>query len=326
MQQPRARRRIPAFIGCVAALVLLNASPAVRAAQEPIRPVPAAQDLDPARVALGERLFHDPRLSRTGRISCASCHGIATAGVDGRRYSLGVEGREGKVNTPTVFNAKFNIAQFWDGRAVSLEQQVDGPLHNPDEMDTDWSQVIAKLHADSDYVALFREAFGERPSEAAVKSALADYQRSLVTVDAPFDRYLRGDDEALTPLQREGYRLFKAYGCISCHQGVNVGGNMYATMGAMGDYFADQGSIAPQDYGRHNVTGRETDRFVFKVPGLRLAAATAPYFHDGSAATLKEAIGIMGEYQLGRTIPEGDIARLAAFIESLQGEYRRMRP
>lgn len=290
-------------------------------ASAPIAPLVAPADLDPAVVALGRRLFFDPRLSADGTISCASCHDLTRGGVDGRTRSIGIGGAEGGVNAPTIYNSGFNLRQFWDGRAASLEEQVGGPVENPVEMGSEWPDVVARLGADADLRAAFADAFGGGDvTEHRIRQAIATFERSLVTVDGPFDRYLRGEADAIGPPSLRGYDLFLSYGCVSCHQGANVGGNLFQTFGVMGDRFGDEGRTAgPADQGRFNVTGREEDRYVFRVPSLRLVARTAPYFHDGSAATLDEAIGVMGRYQLGLEIPPADRADLAAFLESLAG-------
>ncbi len=289
---------------------------------EPIRPLSAVTGLDPARVELGRLLFHDPRLSGDGSVSCASCHDLAGAGTDRRRVSIGIGGQEGEINAPTVFNAALNLAQFWDGRADTLEQQVDGPLGNPVEMGADWDRIVTRLRADPEMRQRFRQIYPDGVTPANIRDAIATFERNLITTDAPFDRWLRGDDQALTPVQLSGYRLFKEYGCISCHQGVNVGGNMYGHMGAMGDYFtARGGEITRADLGRFNVTGREEDKFLFKVPSLRLALLTPPYFHDGSATTIQEAIRTMAKFQLGRQIPDRDVEAIIAFLGSLAGHH-----
>lgn len=233
--------------------------------------------------------------------------------------------RLGSVNTPTVYNANFNLSQFWDGRVSSLEQQVAGPVHNPVEMASDWEQVVDKLGKDPAYRQSFAELYPDGLTAENIQDAIAVFERSLVTRNSPFDRWLRGDESALDETQKRCYRLFKAYGCIACHQGVNVGGNMYQQMGVMGDYFADRNTeITKEDYGRFNVTGDEIDRYSFKVPSLRLAARIAPYFQDASTDSLDEAIQVMARYQLGREIPPDERQVIAAFIESLEGEHPKL--
>lgn len=283
---------------------------------EPILPLVAVPDLDPAKVALGRNLFFDPILSGDGTISCATCHDLRLGGADGEKVSTGIAGGHGEANAPTVFNSFLNVAQFWDGRAASLEQQVDGPLTNPVEMATDWPTVLDRLDR-RPYRDQFRAAYGGAATQDSVRDALATYEKSLVSLNAPFDRWLGGDETALTEAQKKGYDLFKSYGCASCHQGANVGGNMFQKFGFFGNWFADRGHETQADQGRFNVTNRIEDRYVFKVPSLRLVTLTAPYFHDGSVPDLKQAIRLMGRYQLGRDIPAGDVTLIVAFLSSL---------
>jgi len=288
--------------------------------QEPIQPLSRPLGLDPAKVALGRDLFSDPILSKDGSISCASCHPLSGGGTDHRERSIGVGGAEGTIRAPTVFNAGYNFAQFWDGRAPSLEAQAAGPVTNPLEMASAWPDVEAKLAAHSGYAARFHKIYDRAPSRNDITDAIATFERTLVTVNSRFDAYLKGDTAALNEFERRGYALFKAYGCASCHQGANVGGNMYQKFGFLGDYVRDRGSVTAADLGRYNVTHKDSDRQVFKVPSLRLTAINAPYFHDGSVSDLYQAIRIMGRYQLGRDIPDADIHAIAAFLGSLVGD------
>ena len=294
---------------------------------EPIKPLPLYQSLDLKLVALGDRLFHDTRLSQDNSISCASCHVLSSGGTDKSPRSTGVGGIKGVIKAPTVYNSSFNLAQFWDGRVDTLEEQAAGPVHNPLEMNSNWPEVISKLKADPETAASFKSMFPDGITAQHIVAAIAEFEKSLVTPNSRFDRWLRGEDGVLTPREYKGYRLFKSYGCISCHQGVNVGGNLYAYMGAMGDYFKDRGKpITQADLGRFNVTGKEEDRHFFKVPSLRLAAINPPYFHDGSVNNLKQAVTIMGRYQLGREIPPEDAEDIVAFLQTLVGENSRLKP
>lgn len=294
-------------------------------ANDVIRPLPREVAADPQRVALGRRLFHDARLSGDGRVSCASCHDLAQGGADHVARSKGVNGAVGDVNAPSVFNAAFNFRQFWDGRAASLEEQVEGPLTNLKEMGSNWNAILAIVSGDPEYAAGFRDAYADGVSRASVKNALGAYVGSLVTPDARFDQFLRGERDALSDEERRGWELFQHLGCTNCHQGVNVGGNMFQTMGRMGDYFADRGDVTRADFGRFNVTGREHDRFKFKVPSLRNVALTAPYLHDGRAATLERAVDVMAEYQLGMTLDQEQVRLLVAFLQTLTGVTRERR-
>lgn len=283
--------------------------------------LPPSPPADPDRFALGQRLFHDTRLSADDTVSCGSCHDLEYGGADpGRALSVGVYGREGRINTPTVFNAAFNFAQFWDGRARTLHDQIAMSLADPLEMDQIAAQAARKLSADEDLNAAFRREYRDGLTADNVIDALAYFVRHLVTPHAPFDRYLRGDESAVGEDVIEGYRRFETYGCVSCHNGRLVGGNMFQRMGVMAEYFEAQGDLSDADLGRYNVTGRERDRHVFKVPGLRNVAERAPYFHDGSAATLDEAVQTMVRYQLGRPAAVEDIDLIVAFLRSLSGE------
>lgn len=292
---------------------------------EAIRPLRPPAGLDPQKIELGRRLFHEPMLSADGSVSCATCHPLDKGGADSLPVSVGVRGAVGIANAPTVFNSGLNLAQFWDGRAATLEEQAGGPLTHPAEMATDWGTVLAWLRA-SAYAPEFRRLYGAAPAEADVRDAIATYERSLVTLNSPFDRWLAGDERALNAEQKHGYALFKSYGCASCHQGANVGGNMFARFGYYGNWFDDRGRSSPAELGRFNVTRRAADRYVFKVPSLRLVTLTAPYFHDGSVADLKEAIRLMARYQLGRDIAEADLGPMVAFLGSLVDPARLPQP
>jgi cytochrome c peroxidase len=290
---------------------------------EPIQPIPVKQTLAARKVALGKRLFHDVRLSGDLTVSCASCHDLAKGGTDNRAKSPGIYGQISDLNSPTVLNAGFNFKHFWDGRADTLEEQAGGPILNPREMGGRWPDILARLNQDAGLVAEFKEEFPAGVSATAITESLAAFVRSLATPHCRFDRFLRGDPSALTEPEARGYALFKGLGCIRCHQGINVGGNIFAKVGVLGDYFKDRGKITPADYGRFNVTGKAEDRFVFKVPGLRNASLTAPYFHDGSVATLEDAVALMARYQLGKAIPADDIARIVDFLKTLTPEESR---
>jgi len=289
----------------------------------PVLPLPEHIKVDPRKVQLGEAMFHDTRLSANNTVSCATCHDLAHGGVDGLARPVGIDGAEGVINTPTVFNSAYNFTQFWDGRAKTLEEQAAGPIHNPVEMGSNWEEVVKKLNRDMRVRKQFQFLYKDGVTSANIVDAIAMFERTLVTIDAPFDQYLRGDKDAISQHAARGYALFQSYGCASCHQGVNVGGNMYQTMGTMGDYFGDRGDVKPSDLGRYKVTRRESDRFVFKVPSLRVVAYTAPYFHDGSAKTLEDAVRSMAKYQLGRDIPDSDLHDIVEFLKSLAGEYKR---
>ena len=295
-------------------------------AAEPIRPIPEPVGVNAEKAALGRDLFHDPRLSRDDTVSCASCHVLSGGGDDGRRVSIGVEGQLGRINSPTVFNAGLNFKQFWDGRAGTLEQQIDDPVQSPLEMGSLWPDVVAKLYGDGDYPGRFKALYPDGISRNSIRNALAEFMRSLTTPNSRFDRWLKGDASALSALERRGYALFKHYGCVSCHQGANVGGNMFQVFGVINDYFRKRGDINEADLGRFNVTGNPADRHAFKVPSLRMAVHTAPYLHDGSAQTLRDAVDAMFEFQLGREAPDADKEAIVAFIRTLAGESKELSP
>jgi cytochrome c peroxidase len=290
---------------------------------EPIQPLQKLQELNPMVVALGRRLFQDPRLSRDSSLSCAHCHHLNLGGSDNLPVSIGVGGKKGVINAPTVYNLNTHIAYFSDGRAATLENLVDGPLRNPLEMAADWPEVVSKLKDDPSIVLEFDRLFPhEEICKQTISKAIATFLRSLVTTDSPMDRWLAGDKTALSEKQLRGYKLFKSYGCVACHQGQAVGGNMYATMGAINNYFEErEAPVNSVDRGRYNITGNKNDMYVFKVPSLRLVVTTAPYFHDASADTLEKAITVMARYQLGREISAGDVSDIKAFLGSLLGKH-----
>ncbi|MDH3603326.1 MAG: cytochrome B6, partial [Candidatus Tectomicrobia bacterium] len=284
--------------------LVLTLSPQAAEAKEPIEPLPDVT-FDPAKVELGKRLFYDKRLSRDNSVSCASCHDLSTGGVDRQQFSTGIGGAQGSINAPTVLNSGFNFVQHWNGRVSSLEDQIDIPVKGKRGMASNWPEIISKLSQDKDYPRLFTALYPDGIQSTNIKDAIATFERSLAT-PSRFDRYLQGNANAITADEKKGYALFKSYGCIACHQGANVGGNMFQRFGVMGNYFEDRGRITKADYGRYNITGREEDRFVFRVPSLRNVAITPPYFHDGSANTLEAAVGVMAKYQLGAILPDAD--------------------
>jgi len=287
---------------------------------EAIQPIEAVA-VDKDKAALGKQLFFDTRLSHDNSISCAHCHTLDEGGADGLKHSFGVEGREGSTNSPTVFNAALNFAQFWDGRAATLEEQINGPVLGHVEMASSWSEVIGKLKADTRYQNMADLVCKNGLDADCVRSAIAEFERTLITPNSRFDEYLRGDEHAIDAVEKHGYALFKSYGCVACHQGRNVGGNLYQTLGVMANYFDDFPSNNPASLGRFNVTQEPDDMHRFKVPSLRLAVLTAPYFHNGSQKDLYQTIHTMGKYQLGRTIPDKDISSIIRFLYTLPGEY-----
>lgn len=290
-------------------------------ASEPIQPLKKRAIINKAKVELGRKLFHDPIMSSRGDISCATCHEINKGGADGKKFSIGSKGREGVINAPTVFNSSKLFRQFWDGRADTLHDQIDGPITNPVEMNTKWPNLLARLHGDPAYSKSISALYSDGITRNNIKDLLAEYQSSLIALDSPFDLYLKGNDQAITTSAKKGYELFKQYGCASCHQGENVGGNMFQVFGVVNDYFKKRGNITDADLGRFNVTGNESDKYMFKVPSLRMAKYTAPYLHDGTQKTLMDAVDAMFKFQLGRTAPTQDKVYIVEFIKSLAGKH-----
>lgn len=304
-------------------VVLTTTASAAFGSNEPISPIPQYKKDNPDLWALGRLLFHERRFSYDNSISCASCHNLSANGADDKRFSVGVNNQVSEFNTPTVFNAVYNFRQFWDGRVKTLVEQVDGPVHDPDEFNSNWAEVVSKLAADQAISDRFEAVF-HRPVDAlGLAEALAEFESSLVTPDSPFDRYLKGDDNAISDEAKEGYDLFKSYACVSCHNGVNVGGNMYQKLGIFKTMFDENNPPLKRDFGRFNATGKEEDKFVFKVPSLRNVALTPPYFHNGQISSLHEAVKLMGQYQLGVELDPIDIELIVAFLTTLTGEQLR---
>ena len=324
---PKLRHRFKPGLTLLASATVLTtlftgpAPVSAAALSEPIKPIPKPV-FDADKAALGKKLYHDKRLSGDNSVSCATCHPLDQGGTDNKQLSVGIEGKKGTINAPTVFNTGLLFAQFWDGRALSLEDQVDGPVQNPVEMGSLWPDVVAKLYEDDAYVASFKAVYPKGISRKTIKNAIAEYERSLNTMNSRFDQYLLGNSDAINEQEKYGYQLFKQYGCISCHQGAAVGGNMFQIFGVINNYFQKRGNITTADLGRYNVTGNVEDRHMFKVPSLRMVALTAPYLHDGNAKTLRDAVDKMFEFQLGREAPDEDKDAIVAFLKTLPGEYK----
>lgn len=278
--------------------------------------LPNMQEGATKKVELGRLLFHDPILSKDNTVSCSSCHLLVNYGVDSLPKSFGVNGTLGKRNTPTVWNAVYNFSQFWDGRAKDLEEQALAPIINPLEMNETLKSVISKLKRNKQYSERFESIYENGVTEANLANAIAEFEKTLTTPDSKFDRYLRGDKKALNLREKEGLRLFKSKGCIACHNGMNVGGTLYQKIGIFGT-FPGKGS---EDLGRYDVTGKLFDKYYFKVPSLRNIEKTAPYFHDGSVATLKDAVILMVNLQLGRELRDEEIEDILSFLKTLTGK------
>ncbi|MGE8413987.1 MAG: cytochrome-c peroxidase [Pseudomonas sp.] len=315
----KRRRLVHVTFGLLLACIGLPAQAAPL--DEPLKPLPPPPTLDPQRVELGRQLFNDPRLSVDNSHSCASCHRLDLGGADGQPKSSGIKGQVTRVNAPSIFNAALNFRQFWDGRAETLEEQIDAVVQSPIEMGGNWEDVVRVLGQDPGYRQAFGELYPDALTAANVHDALATYERTLLSSNSRFDQYLLGNTDILTLEEKYGYQRFKDYGCIACHQGVNIGGNMFQKFGVMGDYFAARGSPTDADLGRFLITGDEQDRNVFKVPSLRNVAVTAPYFHDGSAQTLEQAVDVMFKYQLGRPPNPLDTSLIVKFLKTLTGEW-----
>lgn len=285
--------------------------------------MPGSENDTAEKIALGEKLYFETALSINGTQSCNTCHRLDEnlGGVDNIKFSDGaLEGTIGDRNSPTVWNAGFHFVQFWDGRAADLKEQAKGPILNPVEMGIPDEATAVKNIKDAGYSAEFEKVFGKKDAVTYdnIAEAIAAFERTLITKDR-FDDFLKGDNEALTAAELTGLQDFMASGCIVCHTGPVLGGHMYQKMGMVNPY------PDTKDTGRHQVTGKEADKFMFKVPGLRNISKTAPYFHDGAAETLEEAVYDMGWYQLGRKLDDKTVASITTFLKSLdnQREFKR---
>ena len=310
-----SKRVAVSFAAMLAATVATFSVPAF-AADEPISPIEPAKITNPGLVELGKKLYFDPRLSKSGFISCNSCHNLSMGGTDNLKTSIGHNWQQGPINSPTVLNSSLNVAQFWDGRAMSLQEQAGGPIANPGEMGSTHALAVDVLRSIPEYVQEFKAVFGEtKISIDEVTKAIAAFEETLVTPNSRFDKWLKGDKKALTTAEVEGYELFKDSGCTACHNGSAVGGNTFQKMGVVEPYKTNN----PAE-GRIAVTKEEADRFNFKVPTLRNVALTYPYFHDGEAATLAEAVDVMGRIQLGKKFSTDENAKIVAFLKTLTGD------
>ncbi len=287
-----------------------------------VQPIPTTVPVNPKAAALGKQLFFSPFLSANNTVSCASCHIVSQGGDDNRPVSIGIHGQKGELNAPTVLNSGFNLAQFWDGRAATLEEQAKGPLLNPVEMgNPSLEAVIHRLNHDPKWHKRFMDTFGQPASVAVLTFAIAEYERTLITPGSRFDRYLQGDDAALTPLEKQGWKLFQDRGCIGCHQGINLGGNLFQKAGVFEPLMEGERWL-----GRYHVTHDPADRYVLKVPTLRNVAETAPYFHDGRVKTLDKAVRLMIRHQLGLIPDTDEVKALVAFLKTLSAPVREVTP
>jgi cytochrome c peroxidase len=293
------------LVGMAMAAAAQAQAPGAKASadEEPITPVPAPPVADPRKLALGERLFFDPHLSRDGSRSCASCHDMRTNGAGSRQHDKAFDGSKLPLNTLTVFNAALSFRLSWEGKFRSLEAQAEASLENPGVMGAASVEVVGKLRADPDTVRQFRAAYGHGPDRASLLDAIASYERTLLTPGSRFDRWLAGDAAALSAEEQNGYQLFKSLGCVSCHQGVNIGGNLFERHGIF-----------------HPLASQKPE--ILRVPSLRNVATTPPYFHDGSAPTLRKAVRKMAFAQLDETLSDQQIDAIVAFLNTLTGAYR----
>ena len=286
------------------------------AAQEPITPIEPVKEINLAMVELGKKLYFDPRLSKSGFISCNSCHNLSMGGTDNLKTSIGHNWQQGPINAPTVLNSSMNLAQFWDGRAADLKEQAGGPIANPGEMAFTHTLALEVLESIPAYVTEFTQVFGpDCINIDQVTEAIAEFEKTLVTPNSRFDQWLLGDTNSITSEELAGYQLFKNSGCVACHMGPALGGTSFQKMGLVAPYETENPA-----QGLAAVTGEDADRFKFKVPTLRNVELTYPYFHDGEADTLSEAVDIMGRLQLGRKFEETDINQAVAFLKTLTGE------
>jgi len=299
--------------------ILLN-SELIGAQDVSINPIPQRQASSLVIESIGKKLFNDARLSKEHSHTCASCHQLPLFGTDQEETYVGFHNVAGAINTPTILNATYNFRQFWDGRAESFSEVIDDHIFDKTIFNNDWNTIIKRLNDNPDYMKLFSEAFTDGITESNIELSIKTYLNELTTPNAPFDLFIAGKTTAISEDAKKGFELFKQFGCISCHQGRNIGGNLFQKMGIYKNYFEEKQFISQSDLGRYNVTGNEGDKFVFKVPSLRNVTHTAPYLHDGTAKNLKDAITIMAEYQVGQPIAAQEVTYIIEFLKTLTGE------
>ncbi len=283
---------------------------------EPIQPIKPAVITNAPMMELGKQLYFDPRLSKSGFISCNSCHNLSMGGSDNLKSSIGHSWHKGPINAPTVLNSSMNVAQFWDGRARTLQEQAAGPIANPGEMAFTHQLAVEVIASIPQYVDEFTTVFGSPSVDIdRITEAIAAFEETLVTPNSRFDRWLLGDDSAISSHEKSGYQLFKSSGCTACHNGPAAGGTSFRKMGVVEPYRTDN----PAE-GRVAVTGKDADRFNFKVPTIRNVELTYPYFHDGAADTLTQAVEVMGRVQLGRRFSDDENSAIVAFLKTLTGD------
>jgi cytochrome c peroxidase len=286
-------------------------------AQE-FKPIPKKVKFDKKKVELGKKLFFEPRLSKSGRISCNSCHNLAMGGDDNMPSSIGHKWAIGPINSPTVLNSRYNFVQFWDGRAKDLKDQASGPIENPKEMGFTHPLAVKNIKSIPAYVKEFKKAGYKEVNIDNIADAIAKFEETLITPNSRFDKYLRGNKKALTKKELAGFKLFKDKGCASCHSGILLGGDDYQTMGAVKPYH-DKKTV-----GRFAVTKDEDDKYSFKTPTLRNIELTAPYFHDGYTYDLKKAVIMMADLQLGMKLKDDEADKITAFLKTLTGDQPKI--
>ncbi len=310
----------------VTALALLGSISIANAWE--VLPTQAPQPLDnpstPEKIELGKMLYHDPRLSSTGTVSCASCHNTMLGGEDNRANSMGVQAELGGRSAPTVWNSAFNKVQFWDGRAATLEEQAAGPVTSPVEMGMkNWDEVVARLKSISGYEKAFKDVYGENTiSKDNATKAIAAYERTLITPNSPYDKFVGGDKSALSTQQIRGMEKVAELGCTSCHSGSAFNGaGTFQKFPMIADGYLEAKFHFTKDKGVAEVSKKAEDEHFWKVPTLRNVALTAPYFHNGSVATLDEAVKIMAKTQLNKELAKDEVANIVAFLNGLTGEF-----
>lgn len=306
-------------LSCAIATAMMSLCASVQAA-EPVDPIEPVEIKNPALVELGKMLFFEPRLSRSGFISCNSCHNLATGGVDNLQTSIGDRWAQGPINSPTVLNSFGQVAQFWDGRAKTLAEQAAGPIANPLEMASTHEMAVKVIASIPGYAPYFKKAFGD--AEVNIKritEAMAEFERTLVTPNARFDKWLKGDKNAITQQELNGYKIFKESGCTICHNGAQLGGQSFQKMGVVRPY-----KTTNTAEGVKAISGRDQDRMTFKVPMLRNIELTYPYFHDGAVWSLEESVSIMGDLQLGKRYTKQEIDDITAFLKTLTGDQPKV--
>ncbi len=310
------------LLACTLNITCAHAETATDLRYEPIFPIPQTIEFDASKAEIGERLFFDTRLSKDNSIACATCHQLEAGGDDNVATGISISDENNVFNTPSIFNTLYNFRQNWDGSINTPHEQIDAVVISHTGFDNQWSEIVSRLSEDKKLKSYFNKAYIDGINQTNIIDALVEFEKTLITPNSRFDRYLRNEENSLSSEEIEGYLVFKELGCISCHQGINIGGNLFQKFGVFYDYMAERGDLSKNDYGRFNTTNRLIDQFVFKVPSLRNVAVTAPYLHDGSAKTIDEAISIMGKTQIGRALTVDEILSIKAFLNTLTGEYK----